>query len=137
MDPKPALRELVEQRAFESFSTRGELYLQASYHLISRAASLIDPHFDERQTRRVEQILGAVAFEMMTRRIYGYAARGVDVVDQVERGASGRGENGITDREWVFIRDVTNLTNHCILEGSSQAMLSWQHRGMMEFYCGL
>ena len=28
-------------------------------------------------------------------------------------------------------------TELAILEGSSQAMLSWQHRGMMEFYCGL
>jgi len=131
------VRELLEGGDLESFHTRGELYLQASFHLILRAARLLDAKFEERQTHRIEQILAAVAFEMMTRQLYGYAARGVDTVDQVERGASRRCENGISDREWTLIRDVTNLTNHCILEGSSQAMLSWQHRGMMEFYCGL
>ena len=131
------VRELLEGGDLETFHTRGELYLQASFHLILRAARLLDAKFEKRQTRRIEQILAAVAFEMMTRQLYGYAARGVDTVDQVERGASRRCENGISDREWTLIRDVTNLTNHCILEGSSQAMLSWQHRGMMEFYCGL
>ena len=131
------VRELLEQGDLQSFSTRGELYLQASFHLILRAGKLVDSTFDERQTRRVEQILAAVAFEMMTRQMYGYAARGVDLVDTVERGASRRCANGISDREWTLIRGVTNFTNHCILEGNSQAMLSWQHRAMMEFYCGL
>lgn len=132
------VRELLEQdQTITSFSTRGEVYLQASYHLILRAGRLNDPGFDDRQTRRIEQILAAVAFEMMTLELYGYAARGVDTVDQIERGAARRCENGISDREWSMIREVTNLTNHCILEGNSQTMLSWQHRGMMEFYCGL
>jgi hypothetical protein len=131
------VRELVEQGGFKSFDTRGELYLQASYHLILRAGKLVASDFDDRQTRRVEQILAAVAFEMMTRRMYGYSARGVDTVDQVERGAARRCENGISPQEWTMIRGVTNFTNHCILEGSTEAMLSWQHRGMMEFYGGL
>ncbi len=132
------VRELLEQdQTIRSFSTRGEVYLQASYQLILRSGRMIDPNFDDRQTRRVEQILSAVAFEMMTRELYGYAARGVDTVDQIERGAASRCGNGISDREWTLIRSVTNLTNHCILEGNSQTMLSWQHRGMMEFYCGL
>ena len=130
-------RELLEESALKRFSTRGELYLQASHQLIHRAAQLVDPQFEERQTRRIEQILAAVAFEMMTRELYGYSARGVDIVDKVERGAAQRCEKGISDHEWTLIREVTNFTNHCILEGSSQAMLSWQHRGMMEFYCGL
>lgn len=132
------VRELLEQdQTITSFATRGELYLQASYQLNLRAGRMIDPDFDDRKTRRVEQILAAVAFEMMNRELYGYAARGVDVVDQIERGAARRCGNGISDREWSLIREVTNLTNHCILEGNTQTMLSWQHRGMMEFYCGL
>ncbi len=132
------VRELLEQdQTITSFRTRGEVYLQASYQLNLRAGRMLDLNFDDRQTRRIEQILAAVAFEMMTRELYGYAARGVDAVDQIERGAARRCGNGISDREWTLIREVTNLTNHCILEGNSQTMLSWQHRGMMEFYCGL
>ena len=132
------VRELLEaDDSVEQFKTRGALYLQASFHLIKRAGELIDPNFDDRQVRRVEQILGSVAFEMMMRQLYGYAARGVDLVGQVERSAAQRCENGISDREWRLVREITNLTNHCILEGTSQSMLSWQHRGMMEFYCGL
>ena len=132
------VRELLERdKTIDSFRTRGDLYLQASCQLILRAGRVIESSFDDRQTRRIEQILAAVAFEMMTRQLYGYAARGLDSVDQIERGASRRCSNGISDREWTLIREVTSLTNHCILEGNSQTMLSWQHRGMMEFYCGL
>jgi len=132
------IRELLEQdERIESFRTRGELYLQASYQLILRAGKLIDPEFDDRKTRRIEQILAAVAFEMMTQELYSYATRGADSVDRIERAASLRCTNGITDREWTLVREVTHLTNHCILEGHSQTMLSWQHRGMMEFYAGL
>ncbi|MEJ7596248.1 MAG: SUMF1/EgtB/PvdO family nonheme iron enzyme, partial [Planctomycetaceae bacterium] len=132
------IRELLEQdKRIESFRTRGELYLQASYQLILRAGKLIDPEFDDRKTRRIEQILAAVAFEMMTQELYSYASRGADSVDRIERAASLRCTNGITDREWTLVREVTHLTNHCILEGHSQTMLSWQHRGMMEFYAGL
>ena len=131
------VRDLLEQGQLEKFETRGELYLQASYHLIHRAGKLTDSNFDERQTARVEQILAATAFEMMTRKLYGYAARGVDTVGQVERGASRRCESGISPMEWKSIREITHFTNHCILEGCSAAMLSWQHRGMMEFYAGL
>jgi formylglycine-generating enzyme required for sulfatase activity len=131
------VRELLENGSLEQFRTAAELYLQASHHLIYQAGIRLDPDFDERQTRRIEQILAAIAFEMMVRKLYRYSARGADLVHQVEVGASQRCPGGVTENEWKLIRRVTRLTNHCILEGFSQHMLSWQHRGMMEFYCGL
>ena len=131
------VRGLLENGEKASFETRADLYRQASLDLIAKAGNRLGPSFDDRQTRRVEQILAAVAFEMMQRELYDYAARGADLVDQVEGGASRRCEHGISVCEWSRIRDISSLTNHCILEGTSQSMLSWQHRGMMEFYCGL
>jgi formylglycine-generating enzyme required for sulfatase activity len=132
------VRELLESgAAVQSFSSRGELYQTACSRLILNAGQRVDLAFDRRRARRLEQILAAIAFSMMVLKLYGAAARGESLVNSVERAAERRRPGGISDDEWRAVQQISHLTNHCILEGTREEMLSWQHRGMMEYYCGL
>jgi hypothetical protein len=126
------------------FRTRGDLYLLASRKMIGRAAGKVKASYPELMPldeqlllERVEPILSAVAFAMMKEQRYGYAVRGVNDVGRVRRSAN-HGINGkITPQDWHLINAISDLTNRCILEGSTTQILSFKHRGMMEFYCGL
>jgi len=132
------IRGLAEQQAeLKPFRTRAELYLQASYHMVQLAGTKLREDFDEDIVLDLEEILAAVAFEMMSGERYDYAVRGPDRVRALRKAAGRRCGREITHNHWEMVRTATGLTKRCILEGGTEQSLSFKHRGMMEFYCGL
>ncbi len=132
------VREMLESgHRVESFRSRGELYHRACHQLVLDAGRRIELDFNHRRTRRVEEILASIAFAMMTLRLYGAATNQATQVRSVERAAGEICHGGISDDEWREVQEISRLTNRCILEGVDDESLSWQHRSMMEYYCGL
>ena len=131
-------RDLVEHGQPGHFETRGELYFQACDRMIRRTAarSANSSRFRAR-VQRLEEILAAVAFQMMVDGRYDYAVRGAHDVDRLRENAARRCSVAITDDHWQMVEEATGLTNRCLLEASTTDMLSFKHRGMMEFYCGM
>ncbi len=120
-----------------TFRSRGELYSRACSRLVLDAGKKTDVNFDRRRGRKLEEVLASIAFSMMVSRMYDAAARGESQVNSIERSAERRRQGGVSEEEWRQVQQISRLTNHCILEGTREEMLSWQHRGMMEYYCGL
>lgn len=131
------VRQLREQGQLVRFASRAELYLQASSDLIARAARKIEDEFESADVLRLEEILAAVAFQMMLDGQYGYAVRGLDAVARLRRAAAERCSRKVSEEDWKMVQRATGLMNRCLLEASTTEMLSFKHRGMMEFYCGL
>lgn len=132
------VREMLESgHRVESFRSRGELYYRACHQLVLDAGRRIELNFNHRRTRRVEEILASIAFAMMTLRLFGAATNQATQVRSVERAAGEICHGGISDDEWREVQEISRLTNRCILEGVDDESLSWQHRSMMEYYCGL
>jgi len=132
------VRELLESgHPIELFHSRGELYHRACYRLVEDAGRKLDLCFDHRRMRRLEEILASIAFAMMTLRLYGAAARDAAQVIAVEKAVQLFQSPPVSDDEWRQVREISQLTNRCILEGVENELLSWQHRAMMEYYCGL
>ena len=134
------VRQLAQAGQLGRFRVRGDLYLETSRWLLERAAAKTHPDFDLSQISRLQEILAAAAFEMMAQENYQYVVRGADRVQTLRNSASRRcsqaGIPQVDGRDWRMVKTATDLTDRCILEGFTDEMLGWKHRGMMEFYCG-
>jgi len=132
------VRGLIEAGVFEPFRQRGDLYVQTSKSMLYRGLDRVLSHRPTPgEIRRLEEILAAVAFEMMCRDAGHYRVEGETEVERVKAAAGVRPQKPITDAEWDRLESVTLLTNRTLLYGATSRVLAWPDRRMMEFYCGL
>ena len=136
------------QIVLDRLQNRGDLYLRAHEKLAERAAANLDSVKDS-DLARWELILSAAAFAMMCDKAQrrNYAVMGTYAVANFRRAAGGwarqiggeplSDDNQIKPNDWDTLTLFSQLTKHKSVEKSSQSILSWKHRGWMEYFAGL
>lgn len=79
--------------------------------------------------------MAAVAFAMMAQGHHDAAVNGTRDVENVRYQAERICSEGIRPEEWKQIQNI-RLSSRSILHGVNKEEIAWQHRGMMEYYCG-
>jgi hypothetical protein len=139
-DPRPA-----EELRLDQFQTRGDVYRHAHEKLAERAARTLD-HVNLTARARWEAVLAAAAFAMMCdqQQRRNYTVSGIHEVTSFRFKASdwACAVNGrtmdVTDQDWDDLAEFSQLSpGRALLEGCRGDMLSWKHRGWMEYFAGL
>ena len=132
----------------EHLQNRGDVYLRAHEKLAERAAANLDSVSDS-DLARWELILAAAAFAMMCDKMQrrNYAVVGTHAVANLRQatrrwarqvaGEPLSAEDQIKPNDWDTLTLFSQLTKHKSVEKSSPSILSWKHRGWMEYFAGL
>ncbi|MCA9007278.1 MAG: SUMF1/EgtB/PvdO family nonheme iron enzyme, partial [Planctomycetaceae bacterium] len=124
----------------ERLKTRCDFYLEFFNRQMLAAAEKNPGLNVEDQQDRWQLMLAATAFRMVLGRATNYTVQGTErdeVRMDVKRycGAFPDGYD-ITDDNWSDLREFSALSDHSILEGASGRVLSFRHKGWMEFFAG-
>ena len=138
-DPRPPGDVCLDQ-----FQTRGDVYREAHGKLADRAGkTLVSVNLSARA--RWEAVLSAAAFTMMCdeQQRRNYTVRGEHAVLGFRSKVSDWATDfsgqplEVTDTDWNELAHFSQLTNHASVDNCSGFMLSWKHRGWMEYFAGL
>ena len=139
-DSRPA-----DQVRLDQFQTRGDVYREAHEKLAERAAKTLD-HVDVSARSRWEAVLAAAAFAMMSdpQQRRNYTVTGIQEVIGFRAKANawacavGGRAIDVTDRDWDDLAEFSQLNpGRALMEGCRGDLLSWKHRGWMEYFAGL
>ena len=126
------------------FRTRGDVYREAHEKLADRAERNRIRANDTARARW-EAVLSAAAFAMMCdeKQRRNYAVPGTQAVTKF-RAATARWARKIDgksldmrDEDWDELTAFSQLTHHLSVETCHRSMISWKHRGWMEYFAGL
>ena len=148
-DMAAAEKKPPNQIVLNQFKTRGDVYLEAHEKLVREAAAKHQNSVKDSDVARWELMLASAAFAMMCdegqRR--NYSVSGAHAVANFRRAAGGWGrqiggeplanEDQIQRDDWDTLTLFSQLTKHKSVEKSSPSILSWKHRGWMEYFAGL
>ncbi|MEZ6128969.1 MAG: formylglycine-generating enzyme family protein [Planctomycetaceae bacterium] len=128
------IRQLATGGDLQQFSTRSELYLQASLHTIRESLPKLMAEFDDDLIDTLELVISAAAFQMMTDDRYDYVVKGRDRVRSFRMAVERRVAVTV---DWKLVHRATSLSYRNVVESSTSDSISFKHKSMMEFYCGL
>ncbi|MCA9010704.1 MAG: SUMF1/EgtB/PvdO family nonheme iron enzyme [Planctomycetaceae bacterium] len=132
------VRDVLQDNNNARFLSRGELYAQASRMTIRRAGVKLAEQFQwrgETDIELLEQISAAVAYQMVVQCAWRYSVQGSDAVSRLRNAAADRcGLDDFDDRDWSLFLAATHATNRAVFEATRGDMISFRHRGFMEFY---
>jgi formylglycine-generating enzyme required for sulfatase activity len=120
--------------------TRCDFYWQFYRKMMLRAARKHPEVQVDRHERPWQMMLAVTAFRMVLERATNYTVAGT-VRDQVRADvvAYCRKFNSteLTADDWTRLQNFSALSDHDVLEGRDDGVLSWRHKGWMEFFYGL
>jgi hypothetical protein len=133
------VRRLAENGELSSFQCRGDLYWRTHRYMLEEATEKLMGHKpdDDEFIERMQAVLAATAFEMMVHNSGHFRLDGQTHVSALKRSVKNRTSSAIDASDWLSLERISALTNRTLLQGASDRVLAWPHRGMMEFYCGL
>jgi formylglycine-generating enzyme required for sulfatase activity len=120
--------------------TRADFYWRYFERLTRQAALAVSGQgVDPKRLPLYERMLAAAAFRMVLQGAVNVSVAGV-VLERMKSDVAaycGAQKHPIDESAWTELKAFSALSDHGLIEARDEPLLSWRHRGWMEFFAGL